>query len=387
MAIAEGSDTSTQVNDVEAPLPIPPAAAANPPSLASGPEASAPPDRSAANEPLVAQPAGTLFSLLLQQLVAPPAVAQASLPSEDVSAERQMPSADGKLLPPPAAAEGLVAAWLDLPPPAMAQGIPAPAEALGPPDTPAGREVAAAAPAGVLTHGALVTAALSAELVPGAAATDVLEGLTRRQDIPGGLANATLALAAASPARGGDQAAQGLPAGVADRPDAAALAAAGVNAVAADSASAPMPSASQATANTAALAPNTSGWGEALGERVLWLIGNRVSAAQLSLNPPELGPLEVRILLDGDQAQLHFVSAHAHVREALEGALPRLREMLGEAGIQLLDAGVHDAWSGMSRSTPAEAELAFGTEGDEPSVPVEPAPRIRMTEGLLDLYA
>lgn len=240
----------------------------------------------------------------------------------------------------------------------------------------------------VLLHAALgPVITVSAELKH--AVAEVFEDLSHRPDtLASGLAaDPTLT---APPSRRSDEALPPLstPA-AADPPDALPPAALGGGAVIADHATAPMSSASQAPANASALAPHTSGWSEALGERVLWLIGNRISAAQLNLNPPELGPLEVRIVLDGDKAHVHFASAHAQVRDALESALPRLRELLGEAGIQLLDAGVRDAWSGTPRSTRADAEWAFGAEGDELAVAAADHSRraaARIAEGLLDLY-
>ena len=57
--------------------------------------------------------------------------------------------------------------------------------------------------------------------------------------------------------------------------------------------------------------------------------------AELHLNPPNLGPLEVRLTINSDQASAMFVSHHAAVREAIEAALPRLREMLADNGIML----------------------------------------------------
>ncbi len=81
-------------------------------------------------------------------------------------------------------------------------------------------------------------------------------------------------------------------------------------------------------------------WGQALGERVLWCVNRNSSTAQLSLNPPDLGPLEIRISLDQDRAHVLFVSPHETVREAIGAAVPRLQDMLGEAGIQLLDVGI-----------------------------------------------
>jgi flagellar hook-length control protein FliK len=148
--------------------------------------------------------------------------------------------------------------------------------------------------------------------------------------------------------------------------------------------------------HTVALPPGAPGWAEAFGERVLWLVGQRQSAAYLSLNPPELGPLEVRIIFDGaDKVQIHFASAHHTVREAVEQALPRLREMLGASGLELLGAEVHHDWGGAAAgrhggSGAADTQTGFFfalTEGETLAMADAARPAGRIQEGLLDLFA
>ena len=63
---------------------------------------------------------------------------------------------------------------------------------------------------------------------------------------------------------------------------------------------------------------------------------------ELRLHPEELGPLSVSLRLGEHGAQAQFVSAHPHVRQAVEQALPQLREILSEQGIQLGQASVSD---------------------------------------------
>ncbi|MFT5963062.1 MAG: flagellar hook-length control protein FliK, partial [Burkholderiaceae bacterium] len=62
--------------------------------------------------------------------------------------------------------------------------------------------------------------------------------------------------------------------------------------------------------------------------------------ATLTLNPPDLGPLQVVLNVSNGQADASFFAAQPEVRQALEAALPKLREMLGEAGISLGQANV-----------------------------------------------
>lgn len=83
-------------------------------------------------------------------------------------------------------------------------------------------------------------------------------------------------------------------------------------------------------------------WAEDFSQKITWIATQRNQSAELHLNPPQLGPLEVVLKISGDQATASFTSPHAAVREAIEQALPRLREMLAESGIMLGNAMVSD---------------------------------------------
>lgn len=81
-------------------------------------------------------------------------------------------------------------------------------------------------------------------------------------------------------------------------------------------------------------------WDQALGNKVVWMAGTAVQTASLSLNPPDLGPLQVVLSVSNSQATATFSAAQPEVRQALEAAMPRLRDMMQEAGIQLGEATV-----------------------------------------------
>ncbi len=83
-------------------------------------------------------------------------------------------------------------------------------------------------------------------------------------------------------------------------------------------------------------------WEDGFGDRVLWLANNRQPVAELRLNPPHLGSVDVRITVQGDQAQVLFQVPGGAAREAVDAALPRLREMFAEAGLNLMDVNVSD---------------------------------------------
>jgi flagellar hook-length control protein FliK len=84
-----------------------------------------------------------------------------------------------------------------------------------------------------------------------------------------------------------------------------------------------------------------SAWGDTLGDRVVWMVGQQHQGVDLHLNPPALGPLEVRLSMNDGQANLTFSTQHVNVKEAIENATPRLREMLGDSGISLGSVSVN----------------------------------------------
>ncbi len=83
------------------------------------------------------------------------------------------------------------------------------------------------------------------------------------------------------------------------------------------------------------------GWDQALGQRVQWLVSQQLQGAELRITPPHLGPIEVRISIGQDQQTVvNFASPHAAVRDAIEAAVPRLRDMLGNSGQDLVNVNV-----------------------------------------------
>lgn len=76
-------------------------------------------------------------------------------------------------------------------------------------------------------------------------------------------------------------------------------------------------------------------WGGEFAQKIVWLTSQQNQVAEIHLNPAHLGPVEVTLSIMQDQATAQFSSPHLAVREAIEAALPRLRDMMAENGIQL----------------------------------------------------
>lgn len=95
---------------------------------------------------------------------------------------------------------------------------------------------------------------------------------------------------------------------------------------------------------------STTGWDKAVGQKVVWMVGEGLQSAELTLNPPDLGPLHVVLKVTNDQASASFTAAQPEVREALESALPRLRQMMSDAGVQLSGFSVSAQTSNQGQS-------------------------------------
>ena len=128
-------------------------------------------------------------------------------------------------------------------------------------------------------------------------------------------------------------------------------------------------------------------FGNAIGVRLGWLADQKIGHAHIHINPENLGPVEVRLQLDGDRVHASFSSAHADVRQALEGSLPRLREMLGQQGLQLGQADVgrqqQENPGGQASAVRADAD---GLDGIDTAVTTLSPVALRL-RGLLDAYA
>ena len=129
-----------------------------------------------------------------------------------------------------------------------------------------------------------------------------------------------------------------------------------------------------------------------LATQVRWWASDGVQQAQLQLNPAEMGPVTVRIVvLDGREARIDFSADLAATRSAIEAALPVLAAALDDGGLKLTGGGVHDgsaqqrpAWHAHSvthRTTPSSA-----APGDDPAATAASA-RNTAGRGMVDLVA
>lgn len=83
-------------------------------------------------------------------------------------------------------------------------------------------------------------------------------------------------------------------------------------------------------------------WGNEVGQRLMMMVSSKLNSAQIQLTPRDMGPIDVKVSVQQDQANVVFTSHAAPTRDALEQALPRLRELMEQNGVALGDVDVRD---------------------------------------------
>lgn len=132
-------------------------------------------------------------------------------------------------------------------------------------------------------------------------------------------------------------------------------------------------------------------WGQALGQRVVFMANNSIQQAQITLNPEKLGQIQVTLQLDKDQKMNVSLNAQNGVtRESMENALPKLREMLEQAGITLGSMDVSDqkqfSDNNADKSTPKGGVSNNAVEEGDAVIESALSP-VKITDNIVDYYA
>jgi flagellar hook-length control protein FliK len=131
-------------------------------------------------------------------------------------------------------------------------------------------------------------------------------------------------------------------------------------------------------------------WTQVMSSRVVWMAKEGLQQAQLRMNPANLGPVEVKLHVQNDQASVTFLAQHSATRDALEQALPRLRESFAENGMELTNAQVGEQQQQHREQSEQTSESLIFTQaaGQEDDIETEAVETVssEQTTGL-SLYA
>ena len=132
-----------------------------------------------------------------------------------------------------------------------------------------------------------------------------------------------------------------------------------------------------------------------LTEKIRWMVNSRNMMAEIRLDPPEMGSMQVRVNVQGDAASVSFIVQSPQAREALAQAEPRLKDMLAQQGIELGESSVRqqsqEQGQGQSDSQ-SQSRRGFGgqtaghTDADEGTHVID-QPLTRQAQGGIDDYA
>lgn len=147
--------------------------------------------------------------------------------------------------------------------------------------------------------------------------------------------------------------------------------------------------------NTTIAAPvGSSAWPAEFAQKVSWVSTQQNQTAELHLNPPDLGPMTVVLSVSDNQATAVFSSPHSAVRDAIENAMPKLRESMAENGIALGNTSVNDQAPrdpgfADQRSSGDSPRSIGSADADRAAAPVASLPTMptRRHNGMVDTFA
>ncbi|WP_288346078.1 flagellar hook-length control protein FliK, partial [uncultured Pseudoalteromonas sp.] len=127
-----------------------------------------------------------------------------------------------------------------------------------------------------------------------------------------------------------------------------------------------------------------------LQERVSALLNINNKEAEIRLDPPEMGSMQIRIRSDAEQAQINFVVQNQQAKEALEQSMPRLREMLAQQGIELGESSIQQGSPEQQDGQSEQGQFAGNQQTDEqqPEVSAQSSETSRQqSSSSIDYYA
>jgi len=138
--------------------------------------------------------------------------------------------------------------------------------------------------------------------------------------------------------------------------------------------------------------PGKTGWDQAISQKIVWMVGSAEQTATLSLNPPDLGPLQVVINVSNQMADTTFISNNAEVRQALQDGMANLREKMAESGIQLGQANVNSGGQSQQDSSsvpfnPQSSRLSDKDVNTSLSTTTQETREVHVSNGLVDTFA
>jgi flagellar hook-length control protein FliK len=136
------------------------------------------------------------------------------------------------------------------------------------------------------------------------------------------------------------------------------------------------------------------GWNQAVNQKIMWMVGAADHSATLTLNPPDLGPLQVVLKVGNDQVDTTFISDNPEVRQALQDGMTMLRDKMQESGLQLGNTNISSneqsqrdfQQAAQNRTQQAASRFSETTESEAKEV-MPMTIKQQVSNGLVDTFA
>lgn len=106
------------------------------------------------------------------------------------------------------------------------------------------------------------------------------------------------------------------------------------------------------------------GFTRGVADQVTWMVNSGTQNARVTLDPPDLGPLEITVSTRDDRTSVSIVAHHAGTRDALMADSARLRAMLADNGFSGVEVSVHDGSAEGGNAQAFGEDTSGGHAGD-----------------------
>nr|WP_231702463.1 flagellar hook-length control protein FliK [Rheinheimera lutimaris] len=133
----------------------------------------------------------------------------------------------------------------------------------------------------------------------------------------------------------------------------------------------------------------SSQWGQKLvhllSDKINLQLGQQIQRAQIRLDPPQLGVIELSVSVDGDRTTVQLYAANSQVREAMQQNLDQLRQQLAQrlGSEQSLQLDVRDQTQQQSKQQGAVTQHIAAQYADD-AAELSSAAAMQQTTGWLD---
>jgi flagellar hook-length control protein FliK len=110
---------------------------------------------------------------------------------------------------------------------------------------------------------------------------------------------------------------------------------------------------------------------QAVKDKIMVVISQKLQRFEINLDPPELGNVQVRVNLQGEQAAVNFTVNNTSTKDMLETSMNKLKEMLAQEGMDLVETNVEQGNDAEQQHTSDSSILETAQIGESSEEEIE----------------